>query len=411
MAFPVINQTHQNTTWTESAHLSTSVVLSLTSQACIAVANFFANSLIMAAIIRMRSRRTSIHLWMFHLAMADAAMGVALIVRFVMELTSVQSETLCKVLMVLTVASIECSMSGLLAMSVRAYLVIGSMARAGTHTAPSGLPTMLQCGAIWCLWLAYTIVSCTIPSRQNRVTLGTGCHISNGMFDANLLFGLCVILFLSILVIAAFQFGVLYRVRKHTHHMLSSGVLTKPDSAKPRHQSAWSSKTRDDISITRDEPSHEGKHVATDSCVEMTHFECHVNERKISSIDSIISGKKAAGNSRGGTRAAYDARVRQMMRLATLTTFVVVLFIVCWLPIGILLTVYAFCSTAEHCPVDEKMILTSAAVMSLHSLVNAIIYAAKSREFRRYFKRSLCCGTRSHSGETADHSTDTGQSQ
>nr|CAB77263.1 G-protein coupled receptor [Lymnaea stagnalis] len=90
----------------------------------------------------------------------------------------------------------------------------------------------------------------------------------------------------------------------------------------------------------------------------------------------------------GGNQSAESIRAKK--RVTRMVVIVVVIFAICWLPIQIIL----FAERFGHAPNTIPHISTMSAANCLaymNSCVNPILYAFLSENFRRSFRKFLCC--------------------
>lgn len=91
----------------------------------------------------------------------------------------------------------------------------------------------------------------------------------------------------------------------------------------------------------------------------------------------------------GGSQRAES--IRSKKRVTKMVVIVVVIFALCWLPIQIIFIIQNFGNYAQGVPaIAAQMVSNCLAYMN--SCVNPILYAFLSDNFRRSFRKLLCCG-------------------
>ena len=91
----------------------------------------------------------------------------------------------------------------------------------------------------------------------------------------------------------------------------------------------------------------------------------------------------------GGSQRAES--IRSKKRVTKMVVIVVVIFALCWLPIQIIFIIQNFGNFAQGIPaIAAQMVSNCLAYMN--SCVNPILYAFLSDNFRRSFRKLLCCG-------------------
>ncbi|GFS05307.1 G-protein coupled receptor [Elysia marginata] len=93
----------------------------------------------------------------------------------------------------------------------------------------------------------------------------------------------------------------------------------------------------------------------------------------------------------GGANQSTES-IRAKKRVTRMVVIVEVIFAICWMPIQIILVLVAF----EKYPRTEARVVVMFAANCLaymNSCVNPILYAFLSENFRRSFRRFLCCNT------------------
>ncbi|KAL3877071.1 hypothetical protein ACJMK2_034828 [Sinanodonta woodiana] len=92
----------------------------------------------------------------------------------------------------------------------------------------------------------------------------------------------------------------------------------------------------------------------------------------------------------GGSQRAES--IRSKKRVTKMIVIVVVIFALCWLPIQIIFILQAFGPYSTEIPTVAAQFAANC-LAYMNSCVNPILYAFLSENFRRSFKKLLCCST------------------
>ncbi|KAL4240627.1 Galanin-like G-protein coupled receptor npr-9 [Mactra antiquata] len=95
----------------------------------------------------------------------------------------------------------------------------------------------------------------------------------------------------------------------------------------------------------------------------------------------------------GGSRRAESARSKK--RVTKMVVIVVAIFAICWLPIQVIFMLQHFGSYPENFT-NIAFQMVSNCLAYMNSCVNPILYAFLSDNFRKSFRKVLCCGDRSY---------------
>ena len=94
------------------------------------------------------------------------------------------------------------------------------------------------------------------------------------------------------------------------------------------------------------------------------------------------------------TRTTLDRRLsRTELHLMQSIILVVTLFTLCYLPSACVLLVFSL-YPEENNPVNERLVQVANIGMLINSMMNVFVYAQKSAEFRKIFKRIIKCDQR-----------------
>ena len=372
-----------NTTMNDSLPKTTNVTYSDTlndqlrklliqgSQGVLALLIIFANVLILVSLKQMGKKRLSIHLWLGLLAVTDLSVGLTFGTRFVMDLSISDNETLCRICLAAFVVTVGATMSTSLAMSIKTYVVIRKVSAPMTSAFTNSRSTYFQIISVCIIWIVIGIVGSIITLETSEYK--QGCRLGNGMLDKAFILFLSIVVLAHVVGIALCQFGIFYKVKEHTTSMVSTML---------------DSKTNMDVA-TVNMPSQHGDQMGKVNEAfekeETGDLYGSSNEKSLDRMGTVLSSENAS------RRCYMENKLRsRILHITKLTSTVVILFTCCWTPFGITTMMHASCFLDE-CPDYNQWILITATFLALNSLMNVIVYAFKSKEFRSSFKRIICC--------------------
>ena len=393
------------TTDTDATPTSSTEVFISTIQGVVGVFMIFANCMVIASIWRMRKRNISFHLWMAHIAVADVGVGVLILVRVVDRMLSIDNETLCRFSIALWCCTLEASATGLLAMSIRTYVDIKRASELKLTPAPMYV-TILQIIAVWVFWIIFNGTSLSVDADLpiSRVE----CSLLNGMFTKTSVLISVLAIFLNMLGIAYFQVQTLQTVKNHFKNMVDKGILKVDHREKKREKE--NEKEEDKGGEVEEKKKSNNQGLITISSVVELHlplatFSCqrgivNVERRKTGRNSPPTSRQRhsipATKNKKQGSNliskpSVFMKRQAQILRLSKLTTIIVIIFSVCWLPSAITMIVFFFCTDRDRvtCTIPENLRSICAMLLTLNSLMNAFVYTFKSPEIRSEIKHML----------------------
>ena len=180
----------------------------------------------------MRKNRLATHMWMANLAIADAAVGVTVALRFIVDVASLDSHWQCRAIIGFMTLSVVLSGSCLLAMSITCYLNVKQAISRASIATTSKRTTLLIIIAVWVLWLAVFGVGFSISGNQLVTGSTRVCHIANGIVSYTFLLVITFINALHILGIGFFQIKTYVVVKQHLKNMVSMGIIVKDTGVK-----------------------------------------------------------------------------------------------------------------------------------------------------------------------------------
>ena len=365
-----LNGSLANTTDVTYSDTSNNQLLIQGSQGVLSLLIIFANVLILVSLKQMGEKRLSIHLWLGLLAVTDVSVGLTFVIRFLMDLTIPDNEYLCRICLAAFVVTAGTAASTSLAMSIKNYIVIRKVSTPMRNAFTNTRSTYFQIISVCIIWIV-------IGTAGSIITLETseykpGCRFGNGMVDKAFLLFLSIAAFVHMVGIALCQFGIFYKMKEHTS-MVSTMLASKTN----RDVATVSIPSQHGDQMEKVNEAFE-KEETGDLCGSS-------NEKSLGRMGTIHSSENAS------RRCHTEDKLRsRILHITKLTTTVVILFTCCWTPFGIATMLHASCFS-DKCPDYNQWILITATFLALNSLMNVIVYAIKSKEFRSLFKRIICC--------------------
>ena len=372
-----------NTTMNDSLPNNTSVTYSDTSndqlrklliqgsQGVLALLIIFANVLILVSLKQMGKKRLSIHLWLGLLAVTDFSVGLTFGTRFVMDLTISDNETLCRICLTAFVITVGTAASTSLAMSIKTYIVIRKVSTPMPNAFTNTRSTYFQIISVCIIWIVIGTVGSIITLETSEYK--PGCRLANGMLDKAFILFLSIAAFAHVVGIALCQFGIFYKVKEHTTSMVSTVLATE---------------TNIDVATVSMPSQHCDQMEKVNEAFEKEEagdFCGSSNEKSLGRMGTIRTSENVS------RRCHMKDKLRsRILHITKLTSTVVILFTCCWTPFGITTMMHASCFL-DKCPDYNQWILITATFLALNSLINVVVYAFKSKEFRGLFKIIICC--------------------
>ena len=401
------NRTDRNSSLTNSTNATTDQPTSPYAliiegvQLFLAAIIIFGNCVVVAAIARMRKNRLATHMWMANLAIADAAVGVTVALRFIVDVASLDSHWQCRAIIGFMTLSVVLSGSCLLAMSITCYLNVKQAISRASIATTSKRTTLLIIIAVWVLWLAVFGVGFSISGNQLVTGSTRVCHIANGIVSYTFLLVITFINALHILGIGFFQIKTYVVVKQHLKNMVSMGIIVKDTGVKSNDEKGPNALRTVSSVVERKLPlaMAERHQVSLGESAATEGSESAATESSCTTQSSTVSTGSEGGSKKKSTNAfekpksvnasMYEKRMAQIIRLAMLTSSVICLFVVCWLPYGVVLVLILYCEEIR-CPGKGYAQTITGAILMLNSLMNVIVYTVKSPEFRSELKRMFC---------------------
>ncbi|KAH3872932.1 hypothetical protein DPMN_036155 [Dreissena polymorpha] len=93
--------------------------------------------------------------------------------------------------------------------------------------------------------------------------------------------------------------------------------------------------------------------------------------------------------------------IRAKKRVTKMVVIVVVIFTLCWLPVQIVFMIEHF-GMFNHSLTFSAILMASNGLAYMNSCVNPILYSFLSENFRRSFRKTLCCGYNQYERRTVN---------
>ena len=345
------------------------------------------NGLVISSVRKMGKQRQALHYWIANVALADGMVGILLIIDFTTYLALLDGEWLCRGQMTVLTVTVGCSGTSSLVMSAISFINIKQATTLNLGKKTRSIVTITEITGVWAFFFIVFGIGLTYVDGTAVYIIGT-CALTNGLFSKP--FVLFVIIIMNVLTtgIIFFQIQIYIIVKKHFKDMVSKGVIPK---AKDRIQDKVTLKT---LSALVDTSAPKPKMSSTTEGVlshkgNLDHGTASSTTGAIAEVKSEQVKKRGQGNVQ--TASMYENRKAQVVNLAKLVTLVVGIFVICWLPCSLGYLFFVLCIDQESCSKYDYYIWTTSCVLMFNSLMNPILYAIKSPEFRTSFKRTFIC--------------------
>ena len=383
-------------------------------QLLVALGILITNPIILIAVKRLKNRRITLHYWIAHLAVTDFSTGMIAEIRCLLDIFDLQNNATCKVIQILLVTTFCTSMTGILAISVISFKAVRSISVLNPR-----VNNLLKItgGQIIVTWIGWTIISmCLVLGHTTFATFDRyNCHLVSGVISRYGLLFLSVMVFIHIIGVTICQIGIWGSIRKIRQNRHTDAAV-RPAEGTPRHVSHPRATASSNGTSTK---SAERTGAAAGMQVEMERLALpgQIEERSSTSTSSGgnssgIATEGAASPRNSGQRltvpvidvqqvavttptaqahSSADLRLaRTEMRLMQSVMIVVTLFTVCYLPRGCALLAFSL-GDPDNNPVSVRLVQITSIGTVLNSMMNVFVYAKKSTDFRKMFKKILTC--------------------
>ena len=364
------------------------------------IAIIIGNSLILAAVKRVRTYHNHINFWIANLSTAGVAYGCLLIIRFLTTSLDLNTPSVCIFLMSALTTTMFVSGTCMIVMS---YFSFTAMQGSITPLAPLATPRernkTLQCiMASWIVWSGLSFITFTRTSMQHSASVKK-CLLADGIFSKSSVMAPGVIGLLVILAITGLQVGTIMRYRKCLRRVSTAAPATglrtlasvTTSFQVSRHQTAphgsGLSAANPIVPLSVSSPSTsrseavmpQGDNSQPKLTSHLAHTSVKVNAFDVTRLPLVRNTCRDTFRRKGDLRQSHI--VKGIMS-------VVIVYTTCASPLSLTTIIYALCSY-ETCFVDGTTVTLSSIPMSLHFLLNVIVILIRSSEFRRQFKKII----------------------
>ena len=401
------------------------------------------NALLLTAVKRLQNHRISIHYWVSHLAVTDIIFAVAVVIRTIINMFSLQSQLGCKLVMCFIFITFYVTLASVLGMSFVSYRTMQHQQLLSNQSFRSRRQQHLVLIAlIWIVWSATGVRTFFYNTKASDIER-EGCYAFTSSSNSSKFAIYGIVTLIHIVGVSVFQCGILYQL-KRAHTVISTtrlsncplqvGQTVSQLEGRPASSVQFAENTRKEniphvgtnshltkprrhkpvIDNVGSNTSHDGKYsnyvnadVLQPGCSYQTDVSpVALDDQKTENLqepqratdvgnnDLYKQGYK--GQNRKGRRRP-NIRTKGLplllhsgpnMHLIKCVALVVTLFVVCYLPGAIYMVTFAFsCRDGLRvCPVPVRVSVILNSITTLNSILNPFVWAFKSREFRRVMK-------------------------
>ena len=331
---------------------STTLYIFVAIQILLVIFIFIGNTLILVAIKQQKLMRKVSYYFIANLAVADILFGLALALRLVFLLTGTLNTATCVLILYVACVSGLSSATGILFLCLESSLAVRHMIIFKTAFTPKRAWTLII--GSWLLWCLFSCLMLYHPDAD--VIPPAACNFAHPFFNRyflNLLWALLTVLMIVVIVLEVLT---LYHVRKHVHNMIKGA--NKQNKKKDTPPNKTSDVGGEEANTT---PHQQGE-------------------------EQPSNNVQQKGESERQKRML--SRVSAMSQLVAL---ILASYVVTWGPYTLAVMLMCICPS---CGVAGLHLVYLTLVISLNSAANVVIFAVKSREFRKAFKKMCTCSSR-----------------
>lgn len=361
--------------------ISVASLLSVVAMGCTMVFAIFGNVLVILAVHRTKSLRTTAAILVVNLALVDLSITVS-IVPFVMTLAVTQEWVLpwevCRLTGFINAFLTAGQILALFHISVNRYIAVAYPHSYETRCNKRGTICTVLLG-----WL-FSLIWTTLPFYGwGKLGFIQGTLFCNILWSANMAYAITVHVvcyFIPSILSAVLYLGV-YK------HMRSQG--------KRIFQQTFSLELTQNLDKERSE-STISRNIGEENVPRTISFD----NLSISTDNIINSGFSDLSEQSSASTRAKRSRRRKLMeaRVTKVLLAVVMAFVCCWIPRGIANLWAIFVSRKA---VPRALEYSSTVLVFFNAAVNPVLYGALHQDFQRAFRRIICCEPNMNRGRAA----------
>ncbi|KAL9952509.1 hypothetical protein ACROYT_G039777 [Oculina patagonica] len=357
--------------------LSTASLVSVAAMGCTMVFAIFGNILVIVAVRRTKSLRTTAAILVVNLAIVDLSITVT-IVPFVMALAITQEWVLpwaiCELTGFINAFLTAGQIMALLHISINRYIAVAYPHSYETRCNKQGTIITVLLG-----WL-YSLIWTLLPFfGWGKLGFIHGTLFCNILWSEAMAYAITVQIMCYFIpsILGAFLYLNVYR-----HVRLQSKRIFEKTMSFELSQREIKNRTESSNSIDADPPK----------AIRSVSFDNLATSREniAASTDNIAESGFSDLKNTSATARARRSRRRKLMetRVTKMLLAVVMAFVFCWIPRGIA-NLWAIFVNREAVP--RALEYSSTVFVFFNAAVNPVLYGALHQDFQRAFRRIICC--------------------
>ena len=388
------------------------------------------NPFILIALRQLKNRRITLHYWIGHLALGDFLQGIFIQIRCILDIFNLQNSATCRFIQTAINTIFYTSMTGILAISVLSLKTARRASLVQPRQQNAKWLPCLQIAATWLVWTSFNTGS-VLSHAPEAIFSRYECHLAAGVIPRYALTLRSIMVIIHVIGVTFCQIGIAKAIKKiRKNHQPQFAVTfnkTRMNQVQPQcsvgassgnnnTESTKSTSLGIEQSIAKvpldSQNDQEMPETSTPKPQGVKVADCTPTGLQVTTRSNVLTRHRQdlPGTSSDAEQAMSQVRTSQVVPSSTGTTLdhrlsrtelhlmqsiilVVTLFTLCYLPSACVLLVFSL-YPEENNPVNERLVQVANIGMLINSMMNVFVYAQKSAEFRKIFKRIIKCDQR-----------------